>query len=373
MSLPDFKGSLSLSLGVELELQLINKQSFDLRPCAEEVLEQLERRHHRGEYKPEMTRSMIELSTGVHQYFPDLLAELQEMRAHLREVADSLDILVSGGGTHPFQQWTEREIFDAPRFLYLSELYGYLAKQFTVFGQHVHIGCPDPDHGLRLLHGLSRFVPQFIALSASSSFIQGVDTGFDSARINSVRAFPLSGYAPFVNTWDEFREYFTKMTATGVVKSMKDFYWDIRPKPEFGTVEVRVCDTPITVERAAAIASYIQLVARHLTVEKSYQAEPDDYLVYTYNCFHAARYGLDAIIVEPKTHEQHLLRSDISKTLEKVAYHASALKAEDACNIIKDIVTRGNDATWIREQYKSRGNLPDVVEAQSKRWLDIES
>ena len=98
----------------------------------------------------------------------------------------------AGGGTHPFQDWSERRIFDKPRFQEISALYGYLSKQFTVFGQHVHIGCPGPDQALVLLHGLSRFIPHLIALSASSPFVQGTDTGFQSARLNSVFAFPLS-------------------------------------------------------------------------------------------------------------------------------------------------------------------------------------
>ena len=175
--------------------------------------------------------------------------------------------------TFLFQQWSERQIFDTPRFQYLSELYGYLAKQFTVFGQHVHIGCPDPDSALFLLHSMSRFIPHFIALSASSPYVQGVDTGFHSARLNSVFAFPLSGRAPFVLTWDSFEEYFSKMVNTGVVNSMKDFYWDIRPKPGFGTIEVRVMDTPLSVDRAAAIACYIQTLARHLLLDKPLDAE----------------------------------------------------------------------------------------------------
>jgi carboxylate-amine ligase len=111
---------------------------------------------------------------------------------------------VVGGGTHPFQQWHERRIYDKPRFRELSELYGYLSKQFTIFGQHVHIGCPDADAALLMLHRMSRYIPHFIALSASSPYVQGQDTAFDSARLNSVFAFPLSGRAPFVLTWDEF-------------------------------------------------------------------------------------------------------------------------------------------------------------------------
>ena len=95
--------------------------------------------------------------------------------------------------------------------------------------------------------------------------MQGHDTGFDSARLNSVFAFPLCGRAPFMLSWDDFANvYFAKMERTGIIKSMKDFYWDLRPKPEYGTIELRVCDTPLTVERAAALAAYLQALCRHL-------------------------------------------------------------------------------------------------------------
>ena len=123
-----------------------------------------------------------------------------------------------------------------------------------MFGQHVHIGVPNGDEALWLLHALSRYVPHFIALSASSPFVQGVDTGFHSARLNSVFAFPLSGRAPFVLSWDGFGEFFKKMTSTGVVQSMKDFYWDIRPKPEYGTIELRVCPSRLWSSIASARA-----------------------------------------------------------------------------------------------------------------------
>ena len=141
-------------------------------------------------------------------------------------------------------------------FASCPQLYGYLSKQFTIFGQHVHMGCPDADAALLMLHRMSRYIPHFIALSASSPFVQGQDTQFDSARLNSVFAFPMSGRAPFTLSWDEFGKFFAKTTRTGVVKSMKDFYWDIRPKPEYGTIEIRVFDTPLTVERAGALAGY---------------------------------------------------------------------------------------------------------------------
>jgi carboxylate-amine ligase len=190
---------------------------------------------------------------------------------------DRLNVGVCGGGTHPFQHWSERKIFSKPRFKEVSALYGYLAKQFTIFGQHIHVGCESGDDAMFLLHSLNRYVPQFIALAASSPFVQRRDTLFHSARLNSVFAFPLSGRAPFTLSWDAFeRGYFTRMEHTGIVKSMKDFYWDIRPKPEYGTIELRVCDTPLTVERAAALAVYLQALCHRLLRREDPAPSEDD-------------------------------------------------------------------------------------------------
>ena len=291
MALEPFVNSKPFTFGVELEIQVVNTHDYDLTKAASDLMRLVKDQKIPGNITPEITESMIELSTGICHSHEEALAQLRSLRDTLVSAADQLNVGLAGGGTHAFQQWSERQIFDAPRFQYLSELYGYLAKQFTVFGQHVHIGCPDPDSALFLLHAMSRFIPHFIALSASSPYVQGVDTGFHSARLNSVFAFPLSGRAPFVLTWEGFEEYFSKMVATGVVNSMKDFYWDIRPKPGFGTIEVRVMDTPLSVDRAAAIACYIQTLARHLLVDKPFVPKEDDYLVYTFNRFEACRFG----------------------------------------------------------------------------------
>ncbi|MGD9834184.1 MAG: YbdK family carboxylate-amine ligase, partial [Piscinibacter sp.] len=250
MSLGTFAESRSLTLGVELELQIVNTHDYDLSPSARDLLRLMGTRKIPGAVTPEMTNSMIELCTSVCANHAEVLSQLTQTRDALVECADRLNVGLCGGGTHPFQQWSERRIFDKPRFKQLSELYGYLSKQFTIFGQHVHVGCAGPDQALVLLHGLSRFIPHLIALSASSPFVQGTDTGFQSARLNSVFAFPLSGRAPFVLRWEDFVVHFEKMARTGVVKSMKDFYWDIRPKPEYGTIEVRVLDTPLTIEKS---------------------------------------------------------------------------------------------------------------------------
>jgi carboxylate-amine ligase len=315
-----------------------------------------------GNVVPEMTSSMIEISTGVCQSSAEVLGQLGQIRDALVQCADKLNIAVVGGGTHPFQQWHERRIYDKPRFRQLSELYGYLSKQFTIFGQHVHVGCPDADSALLMLHRMSRYIPHFIALSASSPFVQGHDTAFDSARLNSVFAFPLSGRAPFVLHWDDFNAYFDKMTRTGVVKSMKDFYWDIRPKPEYGTIEIRVFDTPLSVTRAAALAGYVQALAAWFLQEAPFQPDEDDYLVYTYNRFQACRFGLDAVYVDPASGTHLPLREHILATLDRIQPHAATPGSGAALESLRSCAERGqNDAHWLRETQAREQLLAEVT------------
>ena len=369
MSLEPFAGSKALSLGVELELQIVNTIDYDLAPHSADLMRQIVKRRIPGEVKPEITRSMIEMSTGVCAGHGQVVSELREIRDALLDCAGQLEVGLCGGGTHPFQQWSQQRIYKTPRFDQMSALYGYLSKQFTIFGQHVHVGCAGPDQALLLMHGLSRYVPHLIALAAASPFVQGVDTGFHSARLNSVFAFPLSGRAPFVLRWEDFEVFFAKMTRTGVVKSMKDFYWDIRPKPEFGTIEVRVLDTPLTIEKAAALAGLIQCLARWLQAEQPFEPKEDDYLPYTFNRFQACRFGLDATFVDPSSGEHRTLRDDLLATLARLEQHAVDLKAEGAIQLLRhELDGPGNDATWLRGVKAREGMLAEVVRQQTLRW-----
>ena len=369
MALGPFAESKALTFGVELELQLVSLSDFDLTAASPDLLHLLARKPFPGNVTPEMTESMIEINSSVHSGYLPLLTELLEIRDILVAAGDQLNLGLCGGGTHPFQHWSEQKIFEKPRFRELSSLYGYLAKQFTVFGQHVHIGCASGDDAMFLLHALNRYIPHFIALSASSPYVQGHDSGFDSARLNSVFAFPMSGRAPFYLTWDGFaHEYFAKMERTGIIKSMKDFYWDLRPKPEYGTIELRVCDTPLTVERAAALAGYLQALCRHLLERREEAPAEDDYLVYNFNRFQACRFGLDGSITHPKTYETMSLREDILTTLRKMEPHGEALGSLGALRHLASAAQDASDATFLRRQYQDQGSAEGMVNAAICRF-----
>lgn len=371
MPLETFKSSRPLTLGVELELQLVSLSDFDLVEASPDMLHLLGRKPFPGNVVPEITESMIEVSTDVHVNHTELLGQLHSIRDSLVQAGDMLNVGVCGGGTHPFQRWSERKIFSKPRFKQVSGLYGYLAKQFTIFGQHIHIGCASGDDALLLLHSLNRYIPHFIALSASSPYVQGSDTLFNSARLNSVFAFPLSGRAPFLLRWEDFeRDYFKRMEDTGIVKSMKDFYWDIRPKPEFGTIELRVCDTPLTVDRAAALACYLQALCCYLMEGTEPVPAEDDYLVYNYNRFQACRFGLDGAMVHPKSHESVVIREDVLATLRLIEPFAQSLGGLAALEHIRRAANEGNDAGFLRKERDASGSPEGMVDAAIRRFRE---
>ena len=369
----DFTSSPGLTVGVELELQILNSRDYDLARDAADLIGLLEKTPHPGAVKPEITESMVELNSSIHPGHDSLVSELKAIRDTGVHAAQRLNVRIAGGGSHPFHMWADRRIYPTERFRHLLALYGYLAKQFTIFGQHVHVGCPDGDVAIYLTHILSRYVPHFIALSASSPYQQGEDTSYQSSRLNTVSAFPLSGQIPFVHSWKEFLEYFEKMRGYGIVESMKDFYWDIRPKPEFGTVEIRVFDTPLTVERAAMLAAYAQSLARYILTDRPLAPQRDVYMVYNYNRFQACRYGIEAKLVDAYARRPVSLREEVLDTLKVLAPHAAALGNGHAlASLAADVEAGRTDAGWLRQMHRERGSLNDVARVQSDLWMGVD-
>ena len=367
----DFKVSEPLSVGVELELMVLNTHDYNLSRGAADLLARLDKVTLAGEVKPEITESMIELNSAVNRDYDALHAELVHTRDAVVKAADRLNLAVAGGGAHPFHKWSERRIYPGERFERVSTLYGYLAKQFTVFGQHIHIGVASGDDAVFLTHGLARYIPHFIALSASSPFSQGEDTSFETSRLHAIASFPLAGHMPPVASWSEFNDYFDQMAGYGIVQSMKDFYWDIRPKPEFGTVEIRICDTPLTVEGAAQLAAYAQTLAASLLEERPENPLLPGYRVYGYNRFQACRFGYNALLVDPYAHVNRRLKDDLLDTLKRLRPLAIRLGTQRPLQqLARTVDGEVNDARWLRERYNETKSFPDVVRLQAAHWRE---
>lgn len=364
-----FKKSSIASIGVELEFQIVRPSSYALVSRAKDLIRNIKEGPYQLKIKPEITQSMIEINSSVHTSVHELLKEFADIQTYLLEQAAKIKVLICGGGTHPFQKWSMQKIFPTPRYKTLAQKYRYLSKRSTVFGQHIHVGCGNAEDALYLTHAFARYVPHFIALAASSPFYQGIDTGFYSSRSTVFNAFPQSGVIPYLINWNEFSDYFYKMKTLGIISSMKDFYWDIRPKPEYGTVEIRVCDTPLSFKKAVMIAAYIQALALYLLDERPNQVGHDLYYCYNYNRFQASRYGFEGDFINPYLLQHSSILDDFTETVKIIEKYTRQLGNTDFISQLQNDANNNlNDALLLKQHYKNDGSLPKVVSEQCKIW-----
>lgn len=369
MELLPFKSSQDFTIGMELEFQIINPINYNLMNRAKELMRLVEDTPYTTRITPEITQSMLEINSSVHESPNTMWTELLDIRDFLTTQANKVDINFCGGGTHPFQKWVSRKIFPSARYKQLSKKYKYLAKRSTVFGLHLHVGCSSAENAIYLAHIMARFVPQLIAMSAASPFYHGIDTGYHSSRVTIFNAFPTYGTIPYLTDWQEFSAYFNQMKNLGIIESMKDFYWDVRPKPEFGTVEVRVCDTPLTFRRSLLIAAYIQALAYYILREKALPISQQTYLLHSYNRFQAARYGVGGDFINPYSLKKSKIKEDIIETLKIIKPCAKLLGSlELLMELEGELVNKGGDAATLLEIFDDTGSMKAVVKEQCRLW-----
>ena len=361
MDILPFKPSELGMLGVELELQLVSCRDFDLTRGASDLLGLLPESTPHGEIKLEVTESMIEISTLPQHRCAGIASDLEALVALLQQGCAQLNLGLCGGGSHPFHHWPNRRISPGGRFASVSERYGYLAKQFTVFGQHIHIGCGNGDDAIWLVQALQAYVPHFIALSAASPFHDGEDSGFASSRLTAINAFPFSGQCPVLADWREFSAYCEDLLAQQVITGLKDLYWDVRPKPEFGTVELRVCDTPLSLAQAVRLAALAQALVLYLLEQRP----PQDFVraarYSRFNRFEAARYGLAGMYVDPQLGRLPL-QEHLVFVLEEIQPWALARgSGEELHELRQQVREQSGDASWLRQRAADGGRLNDVV------------
>ena len=369
--LPPFTRSQLGTIGIELELMVLDRLTFDLMPAAPDILRLLDMQSKKWVATPEITTSMLEVATSILDGYGAAAAEIEEIRASVQRAAFQVGAAVSGGGAHPFQKWNEQRIYPKERYRESAKKYGYLAKMFTVFGMHVHIGMPDADEAIRICAWLTQRAPLFIALSANSPCWQGEDSGFCSARSNVVGAFPMSGTMPaHIRSWRDFSGHFQRLAGHGIVNSIKDFYWDVRPKPEYGTIELRVLDTPLHPAYAAALACY----ARELCIE--WAAAPgkwpldDSRELYAWNRFNAAKQGVEAAWINPCTGVARPVRDVVLDDLERLAARSADPLFAQACTMIEELMRGGGQARWLRVHMDAGAGMNDLSRVASE-WFEL--
>jgi carboxylate-amine ligase len=362
----EFHPSATHSLGVEWELALVDARSGDLVQSADEVLEAVrpegEAMHPR--IHRELLLNTVELVTGVCANVPEAMDDLAHSLEEVRAVTTPRNLEVISAGTHPFANWREQRVTPGDRYDQLIDRTQWWGRQMLVYGVHVHVGMPDAQRVLPVLNALLPYFPHLQALSASSPFWDGHDTGYASNRALMFQQLPTAGLPYQFDTWPRFESYLRDMFTTGVIDHYKDVRWDVRPSPALGTIEVRICDgIPTLAEVAATTALTHCLIVdldERLAAGEDLPTLPPWHV--QENKWRSARYGLDAIVITGADNTERRLTDDIPDLVARLAPVAERLGCADELASVAGILSRG--ASYQRQRavaVSSHGDLTAVV------------
>ena len=345
------------TIGIEEEYQLLSAESHELVPRFDEIAEEAGDERVRQE----LMTSVLEAATGVHDTVASAVDEVRDIRRRLAEAARRRNALIASAGTHPFSRWEHQEITDTPRYQGVVEELRWVAEQVAIFGLHVHVAVPSADAAAAVTTALRTHVPELLALAANSPYWQGHATGLSSTRSKVFETMPRSGLPPRLDSFAEFEELVRRGTEAGFFRDYTYLWWDVRPHPKLGTVELRAFDAQTRIESVAAIAA----LARCLVAAFSERAPaPQPRTFVDENKWRAARYGLDAELVDLAHDTERPAREAIRELLELASPHGPGLECGDELAEIERILDRGNGADEQQRAREETGSLLGVA-----RWL----
>lgn len=363
MPVEPFRGSSEPTLGVELEMQIVDAESFDLKPVGDDVIATVPPELEES-IKPELYQCCVEINTGICRDVDEVGRDLGAKLAFVQERAASFGARMAWGGSHPFAQWLDQEISVSPRYHQLIEDNQDTIRRQLTFGLHVHVGVPDGDTAARACTRISHYLPTLLALSANSPFWCGRDTGLRSYRLDVMGVAPTGGQPPFLRDWDSFVRLAERLAAVGSIKTTKELWWDVRPSDRHGTVEVRICDMPTDLASVQALAALIQCLIHHMAHDVSVQlVELGEFgrLMIRQNRWRAARYGLDALLVDPETGRNETARDAIRRMADTLAPTAEKLRCSHWLTHARGMADLPDGASRQREIFERTGYLSDVA------------
>lgn len=360
-----FHPSAAPNFGVEVELQILDRESGDLAPGAVRILKACQEDGVAGT-AAELIQSMIEVKTGICRSVDEAREQLLARIGRVRNIASSLGYDLATASTHPFHHTTTSTIFPGERYEKILERLQWITFQRVMFGLHVHVGMPDGDTAIGVINLLVRYLPHLIALSANSPFWQGVDTGLASSRVALYRLLPHAGLPPYFVDWREFRDYCRVMLDCGTISSFKDLYWDIRPRPDFGTIEVRICDVPPTLTETLGLVALVRtlVIAALRLVQERPRVGSDARMrhwIAVENKWLATRYGLKATFVRTPSGKRRGLAQDVAELIEKLAPIARESGDDKHLAIFRPIERFETGADRQRRLFREHGNWKALV------------
>ncbi|UCG78711.1 MAG: YbdK family carboxylate-amine ligase [Nitrospirota bacterium] len=361
-----FNSSPAPTIGVELEIQLVDAESLNLVGIAPEVLKN---RHSSFEerLKQEFIRSMVEINTDICSSISDVESDLRETIEHLETILEPFNANYFFSSLHPFALSGDQKIMDHPRYQRIMNDLQLVGRRFITQGLHVHVGVDDPEKAVNICNTIRLYLPLLLALSTSSPFYEGESTGLLSYRTKLFEALPLAGMPDYLDGWKEFNHVVDLLIKGGFIESAKDLWWDVRPHHGFGTIEVRICDTPNNFNDILAITSLIQSLVITLAEETTF---PDPHIqLLKANKWQAARYGLEGVFVDPIFATRSSMSDAIRGLVNFVQPFADILGCSDSLSGIDKILTRKTGAHSQIKIYEETGDLRTVVSEMMKGFF----
>lgn len=355
-----FHASEPLTLGVEIELQIIDPKTYNLVPKAEELLKA-------GvsfkKLKPEFFLDTVEINTAKCWNVQEVERDLSRSFDMLESLGEKVGVQFATTGCHPFSRYNECVITPTPRYHELNDRNQWLIRRMTVYGLHIHMGMVSGHDCIRFHNFFLHFLPHLLALSASSPYWQGEDTGLAACRPSTYEALPTAGQPYPLRDWQEFESLYHSLRACDAIHSLKDLWWDMRPSPGYGTLEIRVCDGLATLAEAAAVTAYVHLLAHwfHDNGDWINQVPPPTLWVARENKWRVMRHGLEAMLVKNAEGITRTVRDDISEWLGKLEPYAVKYGYGSYLEILSDILTYGNSSQRQRAIFAQKNSLEKIV------------
>ncbi len=365
----------TFTIGIEEEYQTIDPHTYDLRSHIQTEIVEEGKRRMKEKVKSEMHQSVVEVGTGVCRTIKEASLDLRDLRRQMIGLTEENGLLMVSGATHPFADWRVQDISPDERYVQVVEDMQIVARANLIFGLHVHIGIQDRETMIHLMNQMRYFLPHLLAISASSPFWIGMNTGLKSYRCKVFDRFPRTNIPDTFSSWADFESFVSLLVKTNSIDNAKKIWWDIRPHPVFDTLEIRICDIPMRVEETIAIAALIQA-----TMVKLYRlhAKNQSWRVYSRallmeNKWRAARYGLDGMLIDFGKEREVPERELILEYLDWVDDVVDELDSREEINTIRWILANGTGADRQLKVYKESGHdfkaVMDYMIAETRHGL----
>jgi carboxylate-amine ligase len=353
----NFGASAPYTVGIEEEFQLVDPTTWKLTPAIDQVLSaRTDRGLTADSLASELSASCLELRSPVCGTVAELARELPILRRKVRNLVEGCEMRLAAAGTHPFSEATAQPITAAERYRRVEKEMGWTARMQAIYGLHIHVAVPDEEHAIRAVNALSRHVPLFIALSANSPFWRGSDTRLSSTRVKVFSLVPRSGLPPRFHIWEDFEGYVAALVRAGSIPDYTWCWWDVRPHPGLGTVELRAPDAQTDAACTASLAAFAQCL-----VATADEHRPEDPLLIEENKWRATRHGLDARLHEFLTGHSATARDSARAVVKALRPTSQDLGCEAELEGLLEIVEGGTGAQKQRAIFEKRSSPEDVT------------